>query len=320
VIDITTTFRESTAQTTVASVPLSHVSIELGHLYAEDFDRHLNDYFDRVSEYLTAARADCVKQLPPGVKPRISTCFLIDDYFNRFGEPEKVIHVLVETAARNGMSIDYIARESGCAVADGNPVAQLALGRIVDDPPQGTTGARPLAVQTGWLCNGERSPTAGPPGAMRNIQAWQPPVENGPNMHAVFTDVQLFSELDGVRTWSCAFLASVWQLIRLGLLRYLGEPAVRPTLLDIDGPIAADWSHLPAIMQINPDATPFCAYRTMSILHSPLLPIEHAVGVILRQVSVDPAVLEQVMSRSHREGIDLPADLTHRLGYGLLSR
>jgi hypothetical protein len=319
VIDMTTTFRESTSQSVVASVPLSHVSIELGHLYAEDFDGHLNEYFDRVADYLTAARADCVKQLPAGTKPRISTCFLIDDYFNRFGDPDKVIHVLLETAARNGMSIDYIARESGCAVADGVPVAQLVLGHIVDDPPQGTTGARPLAVHTGWLCNGERSPVSGPPGAMRNSPAWRPPVENGSNLHAVFTDVQLFSEVNEVRTWSCAFLASVWQLVRLGLLRYLGEPAVRPTFLDTDRPIAADWSDLPAIMQINPAASPFSAYRTMSIFHSPLLAIEHAVGVILRQVSVDPAVLEQVIKRSHREGIELPADLTRRLGYGLLS-
>src|SRR3546814_14147440 len=45
---------------------------------------------------------------------------------------------------------------------------------------------------------------------------------------SVFMDVELWSETDKGRLWSCPFLAAVWQLARLGLLRHLGEPVLAP--------------------------------------------------------------------------------------------
>jgi hypothetical protein len=323
VIDVNTTFREAAAQRGVESVPLAHLSIELGHLYAEDFgadDGHLDRYFARIAPWVRMVRADCAAQLPAGVRPRVSTCFLIDDYFNKFGEPAKVIGALLETAARHEMAIDYIARESACSVADGLPLAQLVLDRIVTDPSVNTTGARPPAVTSGWLCNGERTPASTVPAAMKGAPPWSPPVENGPNQHSIFMDVQLFSEAGDVRTWSCSFLASVWQLIRLGLLRHTRAAPIRPRMLGADAPVPAEWSELPPVTQCNPAAAPFSAYRTMSVLQREFISVESAVSMILSQVSVDVEVLDQIAERSKHEGIDLPGELTARIGYALLGR
>ncbi len=314
-------FQETAAQRRVESVPLSHLSIELGHLYAEDFGpgyEFLNRHFERIAPWVRSARETCQEQLPRGVKARISTCFLIDDYFNRFGEPPEVISVLRETAEAHGLPIDYIAREAACAKADDIPLAKLVLDRLVVDPAPSTTGGggRPPTVESGWLCNGQRTPILGTGPAMKAAPVWAPPVENGPNQHSIFVDVQLWSEDVSRRTWSCSFLASVWQLLRLGLLRHLGDVAARPFQMEPDVPIPSDWDNLPAILQVNPSAAPFSAYRTLSVLQSGFLNVEMAaVRTILSQVSIDMAVAEQVAKRSKDEGIDLPDELIRRVGY-----
>jgi len=309
-------FQEADAQRSVESVPLSHLSIELGHFYAEDFgpgNDQLQRHFDRVAPWAAQARTALQAQLPFGSRARVSTCFLIDDYFNRFGTPADVIDVLTRTAAQHGLTIDYIAREAACVQADGVPLAKLVEGRLVADPPPNTTGGRPPATESGWLCNGERTPGQGSTPAMKAPPTWRPPAENGANLHSIFVDVQLWSGTDADRIWSCAFLASVWQLIRLGLLRHRGEVAVRPYRLD--GPVPGDWDELPAIMQLNPKAAPFSAYRTMSVLQPRFLSVELAVRTILSQVSIDLGVMEQVAKRSRNEGFDLPDELINRIGY-----
>jgi hypothetical protein len=57
----------------------------------------------------------------------------------------------------------------------------------------------------------------------------------------------------------------------------------------------------------------------MSILHIRFLPVEFAVRTILSQVSIDPAVTEQLAKRSSDEGIQLPDELIDRIGYVLMS-
>jgi hypothetical protein len=52
-----------------------------------------------------------------------------------------VIGDLVAAAAEAGLEIDYVARESGCAVADGIDVATLVRQHLVAEPPEGTTAA-----------------------------------------------------------------------------------------------------------------------------------------------------------------------------------
>ncbi|MGH3751386.1 MAG: SCO2522 family protein [Pseudonocardiaceae bacterium] len=316
-------FREASAERRVASVPLAHLSIELGHLYMEDFaagPQHLRRCFQQAAPWANAGRQACAdglqsQQGQKGRRARISTCFLIDDYFTPFSSPAELVPELVSAAHEAGLEIDYLARESGCADADGVTPARLVEGRLVADPPPDTNSSRPPATEVGWLCNGQRSPVSDAAQAMDAIPQWAPPAQNAARRHSIFLDVELWDvdESNGRRRWSCPFLAAVWQLLRLGMLRHdgAGVAAAQPW----EGAFPHDWDELPAVTQLNPTAAPFSAYRTLSILSTRFLPIEHAVRTILSQIAVDREVLGQVTTRSRGEGIELPLELVDRIDY-----
>jgi hypothetical protein len=310
-------FRETAAEPRTQAVPLSHLSIELGHLYMEDFEggpQRLREHFAQVRPWAEAARAAAAVRAG-GRRPRISTCFLIDDYFSRFSSPAELVPLLLAEAARAGLAVDYLARESGCAVTGKVPLAQAVAGRLVAEPPPGSYGSRPPTAQTGWLANGERSPVARTPQAMKSAAAWQPPKETAARRHSVFLDVELFSDApDGQRTWSCPFLAAVWQLGRLGLLRSEGEPVFTP-VPHTGTAFPDDWDELPALLRLNPRADPFAAYRTCSVVPNRFLPVEHAVRVILDQTEVDRGALDQVAERSAREQVTVPDSVADRVSY-----
>jgi hypothetical protein len=313
------TFTEAAADWQVEGVPLSHLSIELGHLYMEDFAAGpdaLRRQFERVTPWARTATMACAEALPGG-RARISTCFLVDDYFTRFSSPAEVLPDLIETARSAGLEIDYLARESGCAQANGIPLASLVEGRIVAEPAPNTNGSRPPTTETGWLSNGQRSPAAQAGEAMGALRSWAPPIENAASRHSIFVDVELWSDANGQRTWSCPFLAAVWQLLRLGMLRNLGEVVATPQPSLGDFP--RDWDRLSAIIKLNQKAAPFSAYRTLSVLAARFLPIEHAVRTVLSQVAVDRSVLEQIIDRSAREEVVLSSEVVDRIDYVFIS-
>ncbi|GAA0677477.1 SCO2522 family protein [Streptomyces cellulosae] len=309
-------FRETTAEPRTQAVPLSHLSLELGHLYMEDFEagpKHLRRHFARVRPWAEAARAVAADRAG-GRRARISTCFLIDDYFTRFASPAEVVPMLLEEAERAGLAVDYLARESACAVSGKVPVAEAVAARIVEEPPPGSYGNRPPAAQTGWLANGVRSPTARAPQAMRKVAAWEPPRETAARRHSVFLDVELWNETpDGERLWSCPFLAAVWQLARLGLLRHQGEAVFEPQ--PHTGAFPDEWDDLPPLVRLGERADPFAAYRTCSVLPGRFLPVEHAVRVILDQTDVDRDALRQAAERSAGEGVPVPGPVADRVSY-----
>ncbi|MGJ3559494.1 SCO2522 family protein [Streptomyces sp. INA 01156] len=216
-------FHETRAEPRTQAVPLSR-------LYMEDFEagpEHLRKHFGRVRPWAEATRAVAVAATG-GERPRISTCFLIDDYFTRFSSPAEVVPLLLAEADRAGLAVDYLARESGCAVAGKVPVAE-AVARLVEEPPPESYGLRQPVAQTGWLANGERSPVARPAGDER-AAAWQPPRETVARRHSVFLDVELWSDApDGQRTWSCPFLTAMWQLARLACCVPRGRPSSNPS-------------------------------------------------------------------------------------------
>jgi hypothetical protein len=281
----------------------------------EDFAEgtaRLEETFRLVAPWASVAREVCAGAVAPKT-PRVSTCFLIDDYFTTFSSPREVVPMLVATAASAGLTIDYIARESACATAEKVPLAQLVTGRLVADPPPGSNGTRPVVQETGWLCNGLRSPRPAPDEAMQPEVAWRPPSENAANRHSIFVDIELWDEHSGVRQWSCPFLAAVWQLLRLGLLRANGEAVLQPR--DWDGVFPIEWSDLPPVTRLNPSAQPFTAYRTFSVLAPRFLAIEHAVRTILGQVAVERAVSREVAGRAEGERLRLPAAVVDRIEY-----
>lgn len=308
-------FREVSAEDRVQSLPLSHMSIELGHLYMEDFaagPHRLREHFAAVAPWAQAARTAA----PTGTRPRVSTCFLVDDYFTRFSSPAEVVPRLVAAAAESGLTIDYLARESACAVSGAVSPASLLAARLVPAPAEGSNGARPPTEASGWLCNGARSTSSLGVEAMAPRGEWRPPREFGARRHSVFLDVELWDD-DGPRTWSCPFLAAVWQLLRLGLLRDRGEAVIEP--VDWPDPLFPDdWDDLPGLTRLNPRATPFAAYRTFSLLETRFLPVEHAVRLILEHTAVDTAVREQIAARARAENLPEPRTLTESLAYAFV--
>jgi hypothetical protein len=307
-------FREEAAEGHVEEVGLSHLSLELGHLYMDDYlagTERLVSQFRKVRPWADVARSVTAAEL--GVQqPRVSTCFLIDDYFTRFSSPAKVLPDVLAAAQECGVTIDYIARESACALLDGVPLADIVAGRLIALPPPGANGSRPPTTETGWLCNGQRSPGVDAREAM-NRPTWLPPAETEATNHSIFVDVELWSDRDRQRTFSCAFLASVWQLLRLGLIRNAGRNVVRPVPLPAELP--NEWDDLPAVLRITDRAAPFCAYRTLSVLPARFLNVEHAVRVVVSQYSALPKVIDQIATRSGREHLELPADLTERIDH-----
>ncbi|MFG1994777.1 SCO2522 family protein [Actinoplanes sp. NPDC048988] len=300
------------------SVALSHLSLELGHLYMDDFEggeKNLREQFRRVRPWAeTASRM--TEAAVTRSRPRISTCFLIDDYFTRFSTPRDVVTMLVEAARAEGLTIDYVARESGCARAGDVDVARLVQDHLVDEPAEGANG-RPATKITGWLSNGERSPSA-PTSAMAAPRQWQPARQSAVQNHSIFVDVELWSDRpDGDRLWSCPFLAAVWQLQRLGLVRRLGEPIAEPEP-GTPGELPAEWDRMPPVVRLNPQAAPFRAYRSFTAMDARFLPIELAVRTILGAVAIDPVAAAQVRDRARAEGLDLPEETVGRIGYALL--
>ena len=316
--DATSSVRESGIDPPVRAVPMSHVSLELGHLYMEDFalgPGELSAAFAALTPWVRAV-SDPLFTGVPAEKLRLSTCFLIDDYFTRFSSPGEVIPAIIKAATAANLRIDYLTRESACARWQGQRPAELTLGGIVTEPSPGSTGARPPVTETGWLTNGERSPAA-VQAAMGPATPWQPPRQNAARRHSIFLDIQLWSEEHGERVWSCAMLAAVWQLLRLGLLRDLGRPVAQPVAAG--DPWPQDWDALPAVIQLVPAARPFTAYTTVSLLASRFLPVEAAVRTILDQFAADPRVLTEIDDRARRERVMLPREIVDRIRYTFAS-
>ena len=308
-------FEEAAAVPRVEQLPLAHLSVELGHLYMEDFSggpAQLRRHFRGIRPWFEAAEKQLADTVGPRGRPRLSTCFLIDDYFTRFSRPDVVIAQLVEAAAEHDLTIDYVARESGCARAGDIPLADLVLDRLVADPPPGADGLRPAPHETGWLYNSDRLPGETSAPAMSVELDWRPPVENARNRHSIVIAVEIFNE----EGWSCPYLAAVWQLLRLGMLRYDGRAVAQP--VEREGGLPEEWDRMPAVLRLNPEAEPFSAYRTVSILAPRFLPIEAAVRVVLSQVAADEEVEAQMQRRAAGDGIELPAELVRRIEYAMV--
>ena len=320
-------FEERRGGTTVQNLPLSHLSIEVGHFYMEDLENgeeHIREQFQRVRPWYQAARASVVCGEE---KPRISTCFLIDDYFQYWTDAPEIMEKLLRLSNDAGVPIDYVARESACARRrDGFVVAELLAARLLAEPePDHDTGGRPPTTVSGWLSNGRASREAdvlNPMGA----HAWDAPLEYGKRNHSIYLDVELWRDraepggdrediLKG-RLYSCPLLSAVWQLVRLGILRKDGAPALEVT--DFDGEWQPEWIQLPDVVRVNPKAAPFYAYQSLSIMPQNFLPVETAVRTIIDHYLVQQDVMDSLNLRAAAKKIALPAVISERMSHHFL--
>ncbi len=324
------TYEETSAKQRTERFGMSHLSIEVGHLYADDLARP-----DTLREEMASAAAwvhgttEALAKRLGGRRPRVSTCYLVDDYFHQdLPAPEKLIEVVGQAAEDAGLRIDYLARESACARMGALDLAGLVADRIVFEPPPGTNGSRPPVARSGWLCNGVPSPKPSRI-AMGVPDQWKPPSQNSKREHSVFLDVELWNETQQGRRWSCPMLAAVWQLLRLGVLRNQGKRIGVPEPVDAVVPdehghdpdrqagarFPETWAAMPPILQLEAKAFPFPAYRTVSVLSADFLEVEHAVRVICGAVRPDTGAVDSIRKSAEREGMILPDELVDRLSY-----
>ncbi|TQM30948.1 hypothetical protein FB390_2586 [Nocardia bhagyanarayanae] len=334
-VENATGYSEATESARLARVPLSHMSIEVGHFYMNDLtngEDRIRTQFRRIVP-LVGAYTEIAKS-EYGPRARVSTCFLIDDYFRSDTNPGEILRKLLGIADECGLRIDYLAREAGCfevpvAGPEGVsvsriPLADMVRSRIVPEPYEGTNGRRPPTMESGWLCNGKRA-NEGDSGQAMHEEAYTPPEELGRREHSIFLDVEMWSRrtkvngrADGHTKWSCPYLASIWQLLRLGMLRMQGAPIVEPQPWGPGDEWPDNWWDMPAVLQLNPKAKPFAAYRSISLLPKRYLKIEAAVQLILDHIQLDDDVVDQIVSRGREEGITLPRKVTDRIGHVLL--
>jgi hypothetical protein len=313
-------FSDSGVIKTHEELPLSHLSVELGQLYQPYIDSGLPALRKRlaaIAPWVDAPRLASIARVPEK-DLRCSTILLIDDYFEQMPPPSELLPVIIGAAADAGIRIDYVGRESAIAWAGSTGLAAFVEGMVLSDPPFGENGTRPALSETGWLCNGGRSPSNSTVQAMGIPPRWHAPSENGARQHSIFLDVQLWSQRAKYRIWSISFLAAIWQLLRLGLLCVPGVAPINPVPCNLDG-LPDRWSELPTVAAFGKDIGSFSAYRSFTVIPADLLSVEHAVRVILGQVAVSPTLLEQMTELAVKDGVVLPRDPVNRISYLMLS-
>jgi len=330
-------YTEATEDTKVDNVALSHVSIEVGHFYMDHLingEDRIRAQFEEVGAVVEGLVVAAKRRFGPAA--RISTCFLIDDYFRPDTVPGPILDRLLTIAGECGVTIDYLAREAACwempvcrdglVTEESVALAELVAARIVAEPPRNSNGGRPPTAESGWLCNGARASDSEPAQAMHPMP-YAPAEELGKRNHSIFLDVEMWSKqtrkVNGVTEtytkWSCPFLASVWQLLRLGMIRDRGAAVVDPQPWRVGtDPWPQQWWDMPGVLKLTDTTAPFAAYRSQSVLPHRYLGIEHAVKVILDHIDIDGEIVGQVVARGEAEGLEVPRLVTDRISHHLL--
>jgi hypothetical protein len=231
-------------------------SIEAGHFYAAAFAEGIDAMANRfgiVKHFVDITR-----------RPEDSVVFLFDDYHNRPNAkitPADIISQIQESSGKAGLQIDYVGREAACARLSGHVLNLLkTTGYICETPEQG------------WLLD-DTHPSESP-------QAMAPEPTTPRRNATRRLDIEIYDRpKPNAVSWACPYLASIWQGLRLGVLH---DPAFeQPYILDDDIPDWKTWHETPPLIQLNPEAAPFAAAETLSILPSGFMEVEAAVEKIL---------------------------------------
>ncbi|MFG1921095.1 SCO2525 family SAM-dependent methyltransferase [Cryptosporangium sp. NPDC048952] len=244
------------------------LSVELAHFSEIDFRggvaamaiklRHSPARIKMSSESLSLQ--DCSTGAPV-----ISTCLLIDDYFLNVGSPSTVIPMLLRAADESGVEIDYIARESGCARSGSVPIARLLEELLAASAAEAEKLRDPKARRSSTKRHGR---------------------------------TRTRRRTDWTFSWSCPFLAAIWQLLRLGALGDLGAGVGQP--IDWCGrPLPRYWWELPPVVRLRTDAAPFIADRTLSLLSTAYAGVEEEAQVLLERLALTLPALRRDPEKSN---------------------
>lgn len=279
---------------------VSDVSIEFAHLSLANVTETQAAAAARTASRWLTPVLDAYEQLGLAV----STVVMVDDYFAPtdvdIGEKVDIVRAACAEAT---MRVDHIVYEAACAES-----INEMRSRIFREPRKGDGSSSPPPddAESAWLSNGdpprlqlEEISVAGPLARSQSrddsTQAANPLSPRG--HHSIHLDVQLWKNKRGDEgcLWACPTLSAWWQLIRLGMLRDAsGRPIAPPRTRSRTG------------------APPLPARRTLTLLDSRFLEIEHATRAILERV-----MLPEAWRRYLREGAALPGEREHldRIAY-----
>jgi hypothetical protein len=257
--------------------------MEVGHFYADTIAQGrdvLAEHFSAIHTVAQTAirawtiqKAQAYKQPVSAIrKPLVTTCFMFDDYHNRPAastSPAEPLGLILDAAADANVQIDYVVREAAYA-----PMAEVVLTSLMRE-----ARVRATDEGSGWLLAEE------PRTQYAMAMGYE---ERAPTRSPINISVELYSHPAGTKgrtSWACPFLASMWQIHRLGGVA--GLPTPEPTQVLGELPNWKHWEDVPSVIQRNPDAAPFAAAETFSILPNAFTPVEGAVDRIIAALNMN---------------------------------
>jgi len=242
----------------IESIPFTEragLSVEAGHFYANAFSSNaeppLAVRLERVKIWADAAEL----RLKQETGEEASTVHLIDDYSCNF-KPQRIIRQIIDAAKQSKLRVDYLAREGACVPLAGIVLDQLATTEVF---AKGESVAH-------WFDSTLEAARAGDAEGGR-LRFWG-------EIYYKYAENE----------WACAHLAAVLQLLRLGVLHY--PDFDKPFLLKNKDELPAwrKWDEVPGLIQLNPDAAPFQARETFSILPKAYIGVETLVKKIIARL------------------------------------
>jgi hypothetical protein len=282
---------------------MADVSIEFSHLYLANLDRDSAE----LSAHIARRWLTPVMAAYEDAGLTVSTVVMVDDYFAPEGtDVEEKASILQAACQEAGVRVDHIAHEAACAESVEQMEVHLHQEPRVGD---GSSSPPPANIGSDWLSNGD--PSRGTPAESEiagrlfrrdesesSVEVRSAARETARGHHSIHLDVQLWNRERSAedRLWACPTLSAWWQLIRLGMLR--DEKSGRPVA--------------PPRTRSLPDAPPLPARRTITLLDSRFIEVEHAVRAILERVS-----LPEAWRRYLRQGEAFPTAQEHleRIAY-----
>lgn len=272
------------------------MSIEVGHMYLDRMD-------SKKIEIEAEAAARWIGRVVRPERVESSSVVVLLDNYNRFSNPlewelEEAQQAVVDGFLQKGVRLDYVVAEKSLAATVHNMFQFLVPApRCGDGSTQGSSLPPLWQKETGWLSNGDpcRPDAIQNGGGLLVGDMKDEPIKSlsaTPARHrrSISLDVQLWTDSDSGRLWACPALAAWWQLIRMGALQHMEDAT----------------ASVPSMTWSRPDAPPLHALRTLTLLKTEYIEVEHAVWNILRQIA-----LPDNWVRALRESGEQPPSRAH---------
>lgn len=246
-----------------SNIERSDISFELVHLYAgsETFEKELIDGVRLAQRWFK-----CVEEFEQN-KTLFSNVAFIDDYSssgNKKVERSEIQSRVRDAFASAGLRLDYIAYEADCA-----ETCRYIDINLSGPPKKGAGSYSSKRLRYDYVSPEEKFITHAK--KRRGTSGRAPEYRNHVGIDIGVGTQSTDSGNLTEKIWSCPAAAAWWQMIRFGVLPHLEEEH------ELGAP-KGTWK------RDDENCPPFIARRTLSLLPSSYISIEHAVRVIIQNL------------------------------------